>query len=480
MSIKDRFDLAEFYRRRLRPIPFVRVPKETVWAFAVFIKWKVLRPFLRACVPRRLLYQLHIVKGRADAYGMSVKGRADAYGMSFIAYLMTRAPKLPLRAFAAVKASSLDAVSHQIFPEGNVECAMPKIFPSDLAGVVPPISAAYYFPPVTVTELFNVEVAALSNLLVLDQSIVHHDLYRFSHDFMSEELHGKISIDVREASVKRYIVPPKEQHFEVAAAFTDACAPNYAHWLTEVLPRIFAYSKAGLSRGVPILLDAGLHPNLRASASLVSRAGTLISQLEPGTAATVRRLHVVSPAGYIPFERRPGPKVGHSHGVFSPHVLLAMREHLAAVLERPTQKLPKKILLRRSSAARAMKNEQELEDRLVPLGFEPVYPERLTFEAQYHTFSRAQVIVGATGAAFANIVFSPPSTHVVICISAHPEHSFGYWPSMAAAVGNAITYVLGPVQGPRAQGLHASFSVNVDDVIEAVNADPRRGFNDKD
>jgi len=115
-----------------------------------------------------------------------------------------------------------------------------------------------------------------------------------------------------------------------------------------------------------------------------------------------------------------------------------------------------------------MRNEQQLGEKLVGQGFSAIQPECLTFAEQYYLFANAEVIVGATGAGLANLVFCSKSTRVIICISTHPEHSYGYWQNMAAASGNKVNYVFGPTVGPAAQGVHADFRVDVDAVVRAL------------
>lgn len=474
----DRFIdvIAEFYRAQLRHIAWIRIPKEAIWAGAVFfkwqiwhrlkiaiwtakefLKWQVLRPAIRAVIPRNLMLLLHAVNGRANSVGK----------LGLLKFLVAPAPRSSLVALSKVLPPTASDC-RTLFPAGLVFCSRPDIFPLHLAELVPPLVSQYVFPEVTVTTLANAEVTSLSNLVIVQQAVVHHDLYTFSHDSTSEELHGRIRIYPKQAKIARYALPDTLEYFEVAACFTDSCAPNYAHWLTEVLPRIHAFSKDSASENCPLVIDAGLHVNLRRSAELLSRADAVWVELKAGSAASVDRLSFVSPGGYLPFERRTGSKTGHSHGRFSPAALQAMRDHLSLRLVKPSLSFPTKVLLRRSTTARALTNEQELEDRLTGLGFVAVYPEKLSFQDQFHLFSNAEVIVGATGAAFANIIFCPPTTHVVICLSAHLAHSFGYWVNMAAAVGNKVTYVLGPIEGSKAHGVHASFRVNIDDVFNAL------------
>lgn len=62
----------------------------------------------------------------------------------------------------------------------------------------------------------------------------------------------------------------KPEHISSAASFIDSCADNYAHRLTEVLPRIAAFCSSDKYRDVPLLVDAGLHENIITSLKIVA------------------------------------------------------------------------------------------------------------------------------------------------------------------------------------------------------------------
>jgi capsular polysaccharide biosynthesis protein len=444
--------IADFYRRRLKHYPLVRVPKEAIWYGVWYTRWHIVRPAVRAMVPHRVLRTYHMLRGM------------DKRRMLKLWVL----PPAPMASHADA-AGRQGVPAREIFPAATVRSEHPAVFPARLAPLVAGLPESYAFPAVALREFQGAEVVAKSNLVVVGGRVLHHDLYRFERDYTSEELHGRLRILPSRHAVRRLEEPVADAHFARAAAFTDSCSANYAHWLTEVLPRMHAYARAGIPEGTTLLLDAGLHRNLLASAELVAGPQARFHALEPGHGARVDLLDLVSPGGYIPFDRRGKAQPGDSHGVFSAPAFASLRRHLAGALGAPALATPRKVLIRRQSGTRVLVNEQALEDRLVPLGFVPVYPERLSFAEQFHLFSNVEAVVGATGAAMANLVFCPPAARIVICLSALPHHIYGYWQNMAQAVGCRVNYVLGPVTGARGLGIHADFSVDIDDVLAAVH-----------
>jgi hypothetical protein len=75
---------------------------------------------------------------------------------------------------------------------------------------------------------------------------------------------------------------------------------------------------------------------------------------------------------------------------------------------------PKQIfLIRKDQSKRNFTNEEELGRKLNKVGFTTVDPSNLNVIEQIELFQNVDVIVGASGAAFANIIWSKPGTKVI-------------------------------------------------------------------
>lgn len=68
---------------------------------------------------------------------------------------------------------------------------------------------------------------------------------------------------------------------------------------------------------------------------------------------------------------------------------------------------------RKNAPARRMKNELELEDALVKLGFKVVTAEHHSYSEQIKIFSEAGTIVGPHGAGLTNMIFASPGCRIV-------------------------------------------------------------------
>ncbi len=269
--------LAEFYRSRMRHYRVIRIPKDAIWKALWFTRWKILRPatvavwtvfwFMRWKILRPATVAVwtvfwfmrwKILRPAAVAVWTAVwftrwKIVRPAVQALKVKWRRWREPSVPLLSLtaAASKSGKIETLSA---PE-RVATPAPGVYPAESRYVLLPNHESYEFPSIVVAELFDAEVYGCSNLVRSNGRTVHHDLYRFSHDFTSEELHEKIHIDPRKNVVKQYLKPEIRHHLAVAASFTDSCSRNYAHWLTEVLPRINLFCRTSPRRPYP--LDCG-------------------------------------------------------------------------------------------------------------------------------------------------------------------------------------------------------------------------------
>lgn len=344
-----------------------------------------------------------------------------------------------------------------------------KVFPaSDQSYLVSPHDG-YRFPEIFVATINNAITYGGTNLILADDHVVSHDLYDFGRDYTSEELHGRTLIDPKSSRIRWLLHDEAPEAIPVAATFVDACAANYAHWMSEVLPRVVLFCDEERYKGIPIIVNDGLHKNIMESLFLLAGSDREIITLPIGRALVVDELYFTSTAGYVPFERRTKKLSGHSHGLFSPLAFERIRNHLNALVQKTEKEAwPEKIFLRRNSGARKVTNATELERVLVGRGYVIVEPEKLTFSEQVQLFSNAKIIIGSSGAALANMLFAPQNARIFILISKNPDTSYWYWQNMACASGKIVSYVLGEKHASNSSGIHADFTVDVKNLLQEL------------
>ena len=375
-------------------------------------------------------------------------------------------PLTTLGEYAARKTTPTDKLADAAV----VETPAPMVFPAGDQGYLASPHPRYQFPEVVVATIPDATIYGGTNLVLVDDEVLCHDLYDFARDYTSEELHGRTLIDARSRRIRWLLHDPAPEPIPVAATFVDACAPNYAHWLTEVLPRIALFCAEERFLGIPVVVNDGLHKNIMESLILVAGAGREIITLPIGRALTVKELHLTSAAGYVPFERRESKLSGHSHGMFNPHALEIVRNRLLAVAgQMAFEEYPQRVILRRNSAVRKLTSAREIEQLLVDAGYSVVEPDKLSFIQQVQLFAHARVVVASSGAALANIIFCPPATEIWILISRHPDTSYWYWQNMAAASNNSVRYFLGEAAGGISRSIHDDFFISPDEVLQTLS-----------
>ncbi|MGB5157408.1 MAG: glycosyltransferase 61 family protein [Desulfobacterales bacterium] len=367
-----------------------------------------------------------------------------------------------------------DIASTKLVDAAVVETPAPKVYPGSDQSYLRSPHERYRFPEVFVAKVSNGMICGGTNLILAEGKVICHDLYDFEHDYTSEELHGRTLIDPKAKRIRWLLHDKAPERISAAASFVDACAPNYAHWLTEVLPRIAVFCAEQKFRKIPILVNDELHKNIMESLLLVAGIERTIITLPIGRALFVDELYITSAGGYVPFERRTNKLSEHSHGIFSPRALEVLRNNMNALGMKPGgHGWPEKIFLRRNSANRKVTNVTELEKLVASRGYAIVQPEKLTFLQQIRLFSNAKYIVGASGAALANILFAPKDAKIVILMNKNRNTSYWYWQNMACASGNTVSYVFGKADGTNTRGIHADFLVDTDNLISAIEEETR-------
>lgn len=218
---------------------------------------------------------------------------------------------------------------------------------------------------------------------------------------------------------------------------------DFGHWIMEYLPRIAMAKMAGL-RSIPVLIDQRIPRTLVESLDLFwpERAGTIvIPHLAP---ARVRRLWVAPSPMYMGFY----PTVWNANtwlamATHGPNFARLIRELLS---NQPAPELRGgRLYLARKpeQPKKRLTNHQEIENIARSHGFDIVYPQDLSFKAQFELAHSADFILGPEGSAMFWSFFARPGTKVCTLSS---EHTFPLADinSMMKALGLDYTILTGP------------------------------------
>jgi capsular polysaccharide biosynthesis protein len=342
----------------------------------------------------------------------------------------------------------------------------------------------YAFPAVTLTTLRDVTVRGASNMLTPPEAVLRHGLFNPDTEVGPEEANARLICNRAEGSaVWKPTDPANTGDLPEAAVFTDGLVANYAHWMTEVAPRLAAFVRCGGHAGVPLIIDANLHPNIQRSVELIAGPDAVIHRLAADAEVRVGIVHNVSPTGYVPFKLKPQPLETICHGLFGAQALQGSADQLRRAMGYAASTGPRpKLFIRRNATLRHIANEVEIGEALERRGFTTLDPGALSLEQQIAAYSNAEMVVGATGAAMANLIFCRSDCPIAVLMPRFRHTAYWYWRRIAAAAGaGPVVHVSGgqaaTTEDPfHSLAVHQDFGVDLKDVLDAVDlAETLRG-----
>lgn len=251
-------------------------------------------------------------------------------------------------------------------------------------------------------------------------------------------------------------------HVPEAVLLSGRCSANYFHWLIEYLPRLLEVEAHGGLRNVPLIVSDQMPFQHYEALFAILKADHPVVYLDERTAAAVDILHVPSFSTYVPDDfNSPFWKAG---GVSKRHIDF-LRDRVLGTGQISAEPARKRIFVSRSrNAGRSMSNEVAIVEACKRAGFTVVYPELMSFQEQVACFSEADVVMGPTGAAFANVIFCKPGT-AVYGLTSERNKTFCNFANLATSVGCDFFNVTGPNNLPPSafvseeEFAHSSFTV---------------------
>ena len=241
--------------------------------------------------------------------------------------------------------------------------------------------------------------------------------------------------------------PPAEPRLQpgISATIMTQHRANYYHWLVDALPRTYLLAQMLEHDPIGLLVPESLAPFQRTS--LLSCLPENI-QLRFVSDEWVRAEHLVLPSFIAE------PRTGFVPPECLTYLRTCLFRQLCLTDEMPrTRRL---YISRAGTKHRRVINEEEVVSRLLKDGFEVVRPEELSLENQVRLFHSAEIVVGARGAALANILFSTrlkvleltPASEFVGTVYFSLSHALGheYYYCFGRPVGDDLQVDLGTLE----------------------------------
>ena len=218
-------------------------------------------------------------------------------------------------------------------------------------------------------------------------------------------------------------------------------ASNWYHWLIEILPAAFLAERLPAEfSSFPLLV-----PDISTASGSFQDSTALFAKERPriampaGVTFQVKKLVLIDPVVNGPMNLRAGQWPEVTDYSQNAEVLLAYRaailDRLGLIPARPTRR----IFLARSNDRRSF-NQADLIAVAERYDFEIVYPELMTFREQVRMYAESEILLGASGAAFANMLFCQPGTKSLTWLL--PQYSgFCAYSNLANVVGVSLNYL---------------------------------------
>jgi capsular polysaccharide biosynthesis protein len=260
--------------------------------------------------------------------------------------------------------------------------------------------------------------------------------------------------------VAHLTIPESVPTFERAAVFQAWGGNfNYGHFVLDCLPSLVALDEQGwLERDPPIA------PRLkRWQRDLIALAvGKTAREVGADFVRIGAAVHATS-------------MDHHLHGPGD--LLVRTRARILAAAPAPRTRGRRIYFSRRGHSMRVMVNERALERALRARGFEIVKPEQLSAASQIRMAQEADVVVGPTGAAMTNALFTRAGTRIV---EIQPENFTSQWVWAASRCAGAEWrgYVCASPVDPRTvawphrirRGFRFGYEIPLDDFLAFVDA----------
>ncbi len=324
-------------------------------------------------------------------------------------------------------------------------------------------------PRLEIHPLQNAAVIGGTNFICMDDRIVYPDEFLPERDVCPAELNGiaKINLATRTMS----LFSTQNDTVKNAVSMLGSCTGNYAHWLTETLPKLLLIDSMQRWEDYPLLVDAWIHPNFVKSIELFNKNRREIIRIKRWETVKVESLIEVTPPAYIPPEYRhfltlkelAAPDAAEFP--FSAFALGMLRDAAHAVTGGVDLAAPQKLYLFRTPEscgnARQVTNIDEIERIIKKRGYTMLDPAKLSFEDQIRVFSNARKIISPLGAALANTIFTPPGCRVLGLSPWYHNANYYYFSNFMGALGHTMYYALGQQADQWGHIVHKNYEIDL-------------------
>lgn len=369
---------------------------------------------------------------------------------------------------------------------GNHLVARTQIFSAESTNIPSPVflnvhdikissprhASAIELASIDVLDLHDVSVVGGTDFILADNVALAPDRFIEFSDTCPANIFGVTSINHSQRSLKLFLTGQPIK-IDSGISLLGQNTANYAHWLTETLPKLATLGAFPQYEDLPLLVDSGLHKNIYSSISLVAGKKRKLILVGRWQKVTVQRLVSVTQAGYEPYIPhglfKPGlPKLVN---VFSASALAALKAAVLHVVPPKFVHGRKKIFLYRSDRSnnlRSLQNWIDIESMLRARGYAILDPAKMSFIEQVQVCRSAEIIVAPIGAALANMIFASNDCKILALSPFYEGANYYFYANLSVALKLDFSYLLGTQSDQRGHPAHRSYSINISELERAL------------
>lgn len=305
-------------------------------------------------------------------------------------------------------------------------------------------------PEVYLAKLKNVMVIECTDMVIPNRRIALYDEIALDTYGKYEERHNYSGLIFgRQKNPNKLCLKYKKNEVtklpETAIHFCKDYSFNYFHWLIEALPRLSIIEKFPELDSIPLLIDSNLKPQQLEALQILTKGKRELITLELGQAYHIKNLFYPSCLSHV-HNNYYHPVDFNNDIVISPDAIRYLRKNFLPFAKNLALKNKYYISRRNRGVGRRLLNDDEIETYLSEHDFTIIYPEQMSFVEQIQLFSQAKIIIGASGSAFANMIFSPPNCQIYILSANNEQVNFNLFSTLANVAQLQLNYVLGEDQ----------------------------------
>lgn len=246
---------------------------------------------------------------------------------------------------------------------------------------------------------------------------------------------------------------------------------NYFHFTYELALKLHLIEREKLvPSDIPLLISDDLSSQLYELIALIKHPDRRIIKLKRNVPYRVDQLFYLSDISRIVDAYETAPD--NTFTFMSLSLMADFARYVKKELGEDKNTVKRRIYLTCLSERRSLVNQPDIIHRVLEQGFETASLELFNFPSQVKIMSEASVVIGATGAAFTNLLWCAPGTKVLILYPDHPFNNRTFWNYIGQAAGLDIHYLDGERQGRHVgkYGIHDDFKIDVRTFDHAINS----------